>query len=143
MNDVWQIVLGVIASVGGIGGVILIIIKFSVNAIAKHLEERYSLKLNKELEYYKSSLDNKIYISKTKFDTEFGIYRELSKAFFEMVKNISIMIPSHILRIKRQKENMRQSFMILRILRLVWHRMYYMVMHHSFKKIYIMNIMIL
>ena len=50
MDNIWQIVLGVIASVGGIGSVILIIIKFSVNTIAKHLEERYSLKLNKELE---------------------------------------------------------------------------------------------
>lgn len=66
----------------------------SANTIAKRLEEKYTLKLNKELERYKSNLDNKIYISKTKFDTEFEIYRELSKAFFEMVKDISILIPS-------------------------------------------------
>lgn len=93
MDNIWQIVLGVVASVGNIGGVILII-KFSVDTIAKRLEERYSLKLNKELELYKSNLDNRIYISKTKFNTEFGIYRELSKAFFEMIKDVSIMIPS-------------------------------------------------
>lgn len=92
-NDIWKIVLGIVASVGGIGGIILAVIKFSSSIIAKRLEERYSLKLNKELEKYKSSLDNKIYISKTKFDTEFSIYRELSKAFFELVKNINGMIP--------------------------------------------------
>ena len=49
--------------------------------------------MNKELEEYKSRLDNKTYISKTKFDTEFGIYRDLSKAFFKMVRDVSIMIP--------------------------------------------------
>lgn len=94
MDKIWQIVLGVLASVGGISGIILIAVKVATDTIAKRLEERYTLKLNKELEFYKSNLDNKIYISKTKFDTEFGIYKELSKAFFEMVRDISIMIPS-------------------------------------------------
>jgi hypothetical protein len=65
-----------------------VIIKFSSNIIAKRLDERYTLKLNKEFEKYKSIIDNKTYISKTKFDTEFAIYRELSNAFFEMVKGI-------------------------------------------------------
>jgi len=92
--DISKIILGVLASVGGIGGVIVVIIKISSNIIAKRLEEKYTLKLSKELEKYKSGLDNKIYISKTKFDTEFGIYRELSKAFFEMVKCINTIIPA-------------------------------------------------
>lgn len=104
MNNVWQIILGVVASVGGIGAVIVLIIKFSVNMIAKALEERYTLKLNKELELYKTNLDNKIYISKTKFDTEFGVYRELSKAFFEMVRDISIMIPSGLAKYPADKD---------------------------------------
>ncbi len=94
MNDIVEIVLGVLAGVGGISGILLAGIKLSVNTIAKRLEEKYTLRLNKELERYKSNLDNKIYISKAKFDAEFEIYRELSKAFFEMVKNISILIPT-------------------------------------------------
>ena len=57
MNNVWQIILGVVASVGGIGTVIVLIIKFSVNMIAKALEERYTLKLNKELELYRINFD--------------------------------------------------------------------------------------
>lgn len=93
-EEIWKIVLGILASVGGIGGIILAIIKFSCNMIAKRLEERYSLQLNKELEKYKSSLENKTYISKTKFDTEFNIYKELSSVFSEMVRNISLMIPA-------------------------------------------------
>lgn len=93
-DDVSKIVLGILTSLGGIGGVILIVIKFSSDTIAKRLEEKYSLRLNKELENYKSKLDSKTYISKAKFDTEFSVYRELSKSFFEMAKTITAMIPS-------------------------------------------------
>ena len=89
----WQdVILAVIASAGGIGGIIVLSVEFSANMIAERLEKKYTLKLDKELEKYKSTLESKIYISKTKFDTEFGIYRELSKAFFDMVKNITTLI---------------------------------------------------
>ncbi|WP_368199364.1 hypothetical protein [Blautia wexlerae] len=93
MGDIWQIVLGVITSLGGCGVIFTVIIKFSSNIIAERLQEKYNLKLNKELEAYKSALESKTYISKTKFDAEFEIYRSLSKAFFEMVKDVSVMIP--------------------------------------------------
>ena len=92
-DDIWKIIIGSLASVGGIGGIIFFIIKFSADNIAQRLQKKYSLELNKDIEKFKSNLDNKIYISKTKFDTEFSIYRELSKTFFEAVKAISIMIP--------------------------------------------------
>ena len=93
-DDIWKIIIGSLASVGGIGGIIFFIIKFSADNIAQRLQKRYSLELNKDIEKFKSNLDNKIYISKTKFDTEFSIYRELSKTFFEAVKAVSIMIPT-------------------------------------------------
>lgn len=89
-----DIVLAVIASAGGVGGTIFLAVKFSANMIAERLAKKYTLELDKELEKYKSNLENKIYISKTKFDTEFSIYRELSKAFFAMVKDVTIMIPT-------------------------------------------------
>lgn len=56
-NDIWKIVLGVIAGFGGISGTLCLVIKFSAETIAKRLEEKYALKLNKELEKYKSDLD--------------------------------------------------------------------------------------
>ena len=95
-DDVWKIVLCAITSAGGIGGIIVACIKFSANIITQRLTEKYELKLQKDLEKYKSGLDNKIYISKTKYDAEFDLYRQLSKAFFEMVKAITTMIPSGI-----------------------------------------------
>ena len=93
-NDVWKIALGVVAGFGGIGGIVLAIVKFSSNIIAERLSKKYELKLQKELENYRTNLDNKIYISKTKFDAEFELYRQLSKAFFDMVKDVTIMIPA-------------------------------------------------
>ncbi len=93
MDNIKDIVLWLIASVGGIGFVIVSCVGFCSNIIAKRLEEKYSLKLNEELERYKANIDNKKYITKTKFDAEFALYKSLSKAFFDMVKAVSVMIP--------------------------------------------------
>ena len=75
LDKIGEIVLGILASVGGISGIIIIAVKFSSNIIAKRLEEKYSLKLSKELELFKSNIENKKYISRTKFDTEFQIFK--------------------------------------------------------------------
>jgi len=95
-NEIWPIVLGILASIGGIGAVFVTVIKFSSKTIAKRLEEEYNLKLDKELKRYKSSLSNKIYISKVRIDAEFAVYRELSKAFFGVVDCINAIFPYSI-----------------------------------------------
>lgn len=104
-DELWEIVLGVVAGVGGIGVVIVAAVKFSADIIAKRLEDKYTLKMNKELEKYRMGLDNKIYISKTKFDTEFSIYRELSRSFFVMVRDITRMIPAGYAEYPADKED--------------------------------------
>lgn len=93
-NDIWKIVLCVISSAGGIGAVITIVIKFCSSFIAEQLMKKYENKLQKDLEKYKSGLDNKIYITKAKFDAEFELYRNLSSSFFEAVKAVTRMIPA-------------------------------------------------
>ena len=103
-NSIWQIVLTAIASVGGISGVIIIAVKFSANLIAEQLSKKYELKLSKEMELYKASIENKTYITKTKFDTEFSIYRSLSKKFFQMVKDVYIMIPDGYTQVSADKD---------------------------------------
>lgn len=74
-DKIGEIILGILASVSGISGIIILAVKFSGNIIAKRLEEKYSLKLSKELELFKSNIENKKYISRTKFDTEFQIFK--------------------------------------------------------------------
>lgn len=93
MDKIWKIVLAVIAGLGGIGVVFGAVVFFTSNFIAERLQKKYDLKLNEEFEKYKANIDNKIYISKTKFDAEFNIYRSLSKAFFDMEKKFTILIP--------------------------------------------------
>lgn len=83
-----------IVSAGGIGAIIIGVIKFTSNSIADALSKKYELKLNKELELYKAGVENKIYISKTKFDTEFQLYRQLSKSFTNMTKEVVQLFPS-------------------------------------------------
>ncbi len=93
-DDIWKILVSVLVSLGGISGIIVFVVKTSADQIVKRLEASYALKLDKELEKYKVVLENKNYISKTKFDVEFSIYRELSKSFSDAVKAVSIMIPA-------------------------------------------------
>ena len=47
-NDIWKIVLTIVASFGGIGGIILAVVKFSSGIIAERLSQKYELKLQKE-----------------------------------------------------------------------------------------------
>ena len=77
MSIIIQIAIAVVITSGGISGIILAVIKFSSNIIADKLSKKYELKLNKELEKYKSNLDSKIYITKAKFDKEFELYQQL------------------------------------------------------------------
>ena len=46
LDDIYKIILTCLAS----SGIIIICIKFSANIIAKRLQAKYDLKLNKELE---------------------------------------------------------------------------------------------
>lgn len=107
-SDVWKIVASVAAAFGGFSAIFIATVKFSSDIIAKRLEEKYSLKLNKELEKYKSALDNKSYITKVKFDIELSIYRELSKNFFEMIKNINALIPYGYTKVLADEEKQKE-----------------------------------
>jgi adenine-specific DNA-methyltransferase len=63
MNEIWQTVLSIIVSVGGAGFIISAVVKFSADKIALRLEAKYQLKLDKELEIFKSKLDNMASVS--------------------------------------------------------------------------------
>lgn len=48
---------------------------------SRKTSKKYELKINEKYEKYKADIENKTYISKTKFDAEFNLYRSLSKTF--------------------------------------------------------------
>ena len=80
-EDICKIILAALASVGGVAGLIVLAVKFASNIIADRLSQKYEIKLQKDLEEFKSNLSKKEYVSKTKFDKEFSLNRELSSAF--------------------------------------------------------------
>lgn len=77
-NTILETSAAVIVSFGGAGAIIAGVTKFAADKIADKLEKKYELKLSKELESFKSKLENRSYVSKTRFDAEFGIYHQLS-----------------------------------------------------------------
>lgn len=93
-GQILSIAVACIASAGGIGAIAFFTIKLTSNSIAEALLKKYELKMNKELELYKAGVENKIYISKTKFDTEFQLYRQLSKSFTNMNKEVAQLFPT-------------------------------------------------
>ena len=70
-HRVAEIALTCIASVGGIGVIIIGVVKFCGDRIADRLSQKYQLQMDKEIERYKSELSKKEYVSKTRFETEF------------------------------------------------------------------------
>ena len=94
--DVGQIATAAVLSAGGISAIVVGAVHFSVNQIAERLTKKYEAKLAQETEKYKSELSKKEYVSKTRFDTEFQIYRDLSSVFFDLVKEINSLVPTGI-----------------------------------------------
>lgn len=84
-NIVILVSVASIISAGGIGGIVIAVIKFLSNYIADNLAKKYENKLERALEKYKSELSKKEYVSKTRFDAEFSIYKELSEKNISMV----------------------------------------------------------
>ena len=96
LSTILSIAGAIIVSVGGAGVIICTVVKFCADMIANRLEARYEQRLSKELEAYKSNLESKTYISNARFDAEFSLYRDLSKAFLLMIKQVNLIIPPGI-----------------------------------------------
>ena len=92
-SDIVNIVMACIVSAGSTAVIIVGVIKFTTVQIAESLQKKYQLKLDKELETYRTSLGKKGYVSKVRFDKEFEIFGELNKAFIEMVESIDELFP--------------------------------------------------
>lgn len=111
----WKdIILAVIVSAGRIGSIILLTVKFSANIIADHLEKKYTLKIDKELEninhlwkikfiLVKQSLtQNLVYI--VNYQGLILIWSKASQLRF-------LMVLLHIQQIKNNEKNMSIIYM--------------------------------
>ena len=93
MSEFWQTVIGVLGSIG-IGGAIVAGFSSWVGKVwANRLMAKESAKFREVLERLTKQLERKNYVSKVRFDTEFAIYRELSKNLVLVVQNARVLFP--------------------------------------------------
>ena len=64
IDQLGSIVVACIVSAGGIGGIVIAVVKFSSDMIASRLSAKYESKLQKEMEKFKTELNKKEYVSK-------------------------------------------------------------------------------
>ncbi len=81
MEVILEIALACVVSAGGVGGIIIAIVKLSVASIEKRFERKYTEKFA----VFQSDIDKKKYISQVRFDAEFEIYKQLSRKYGELV----------------------------------------------------------
>lgn len=82
----------IIVSLGGAGAIIVALTNFIANKIAKRLEDKYQLKLDKELEKYKATLERRTYVTKNQFDLELETYRKITRGVFEFTVALNTTI---------------------------------------------------
>ena len=93
-DDILKLIFGGISCFGIICVMFIYTIKLCIEKIAESLQKKYSLKFDKELEKYKNLLIGKNYISKTQYDIEISIYRELSVKFFNLLVSFDSLYTS-------------------------------------------------
>jgi len=98
-DAIWKIALAIIASVGGIGVVIVAIVKYCGDRIAERLQMKYQKKMDQELEKYKWILEQSAYVKKARFDVAFQIYQDLFASFNTLVNDIFWLYPTALDRI--------------------------------------------
>ena len=81
LDIIMEVALACVISAGGIGGIIIAVVKLSVASIEKRFERKYTEKFA----VFKSDIDKKQYISQVRFDAEFEIYKQLSRKYGELV----------------------------------------------------------
>lgn len=86
LDIIMEVALACVISAGGIGGIIIAVVKLSVASIEKRFERKYTEKFA----VFKSDIDKKQYISQVRFDAEFEIYTQLSRKYGELVLQIMV-----------------------------------------------------
>lgn len=86
LDIIMEVALACVISAGGIGGIIIAVVKLSIASIEKRFERKYTEKFA----VFKSDIDKKQYISQVRFDAEFEIYKQLSRKYGELVLQIMV-----------------------------------------------------
>lgn len=94
LQNVLQIAIAIIASIGGAGAIICAVVKYVSDRIADRLQKRYQLEIDKKLETFKANIEQTAHVRKTHFDKEFATYEELCAKFSAMVDAVHWLFPT-------------------------------------------------
>lgn len=92
-SSVWNTVLAIFVSIGGASAAIVALSKWLANLIAQRILKKTEFEFSQKLEAIKSNLEKRNYISKTRFDLEIEVYRQLSETVVTMVSDSSALFP--------------------------------------------------
>lgn len=117
MENIIDIILTGIVSVGGLSAIIMGLASWIGKIWSNNLIEKYKIKLDKEIEKYKSEINiklNKIdkieekalYISKVNYDNEYKIYMEIWHKLIECVNRTLMLYPQGIENVPIDKEEL-------------------------------------
>lgn len=91
LSEILTIVFSSIGCFGIICALFIFTIKLCIEKIAESLQQKYTLQFDKELEKYKSNLDNCKYITKVQYDVKFEIYRNITSSFFNLILRLDAL----------------------------------------------------
>lgn len=117
MENIIDIILTGIVSVGGLSAIIMGLASWIGKIWSNNLIEKYKIKLDKEIENYKSEINiklNKIdkieekalYISKVNYDNEYKIYMEIWPKLIECVNRTLMLYPQGIENVPIDKDEL-------------------------------------
>ena len=93
MENILNVVGGVLFSIGSASGILYAITKWYGNVIADKLSQKYAHQLSEELEKYKTILNRRLYINQKHFDLELSIYKDLMGGVIEMTESSYLLFP--------------------------------------------------
>ena len=70
ISTIWQFALSLVAALGGGAMIVVTVVKFCSEKIADRLQKKYQLKIDKEMELFKSEIDKKYEVHKTSLGTK-------------------------------------------------------------------------
>lgn len=93
MGELYNFILRLVSTAGGVVAATLAIIKFGGKKIVELFFEDYKQLQMKNIEKYKADIENRKYVTQKHYDKLFDVYEELTADFRDAVEHLTFLIP--------------------------------------------------
>ncbi len=108
MSDLWLNIVGILGSIGIGGGIVLAFSSWLGKVWAQRILAKETADYKENLERITKQLEQKNYVSRVCFDTEFAIYRELCLYTDEMERRVYELFPYGLDTVPADKEKEKE-----------------------------------